>query len=926
MSNLDDLCLSPSPAVEAPPARILILDEDDTIQSVLRATLRDPGAILVQARSVPEALAALLKDDFALALLHVRTPDSDGMAGARLIRQESQLKEIPIIVISALPPQAEVLARAYELGFVEFMVKPLNTASLQGRVRIFLELFRSRTDLAQHVAKRTIELEKEVSERRRRESQMAQELKAVVRLKAVGDLCARPGTDFRQCLEEILGVAIELAGAEKGNLQLLDPETNTLLMVVHRGFEPEFVRYFGRVDVAGSTSCACALREARRIIFEDLQATPLAGAPEPFQIITRARVRSVQSTPLISSAGKVLGIFSTYFSRPHTFETRDLGWLDLLARQAADFIERKRAEEHLRASEERERARAAELEAVMESVPAAILISKDREARVIVGNPSSYEILRMTRGQNVSKSSPDAPFSSSYDVRIDGKPVRPDELPIQRTAATGLPITGSEVEIAFRDGTSRWLYGNTVPLLDKEGKVKQVVAAFVDISERRLAQEALSQSQERHRFLAEVGAIMGTSLDYYEQLASLARLAVSRIADASFFYLLDEAGYPRRVAMAHVNPERSAQAAGLADDFPLPAEAPCGHRMVLQTGKGRLLSNITEEMIEAAVGSPEALSALRRLRPRSCLCVPLRVRDKLLGALTLMTDVSSRTFGPEDLAFAQQFADRAAVAIDNALLFQSILSFNKILEVRVEERTAKLKDALTDLEGFSYTVAHDLRAPLRALAGLSGILMEDYGGKLDPMGREYLDRIINAARQMDRLVQDLLSFSKVGRGEIELEPVDLELLLAELLSQLENEITRRRAQIHLRRPFPSVQAHRVLLSQVLSNLIGNAIKFVSPDVLPKVEIEAELRDERVRISIKDNGIGIDAQHHSMIFEIFQRLNPERFPGTGVGLAIVKKAAARMGGTSGVESRPGNGSCFWIDLGRAAGQDPSQLPE
>jgi signal transduction histidine kinase len=223
------------------------------------------------------------------------------------------------------------------------------------------------------------------------------------------------------------------------------------------------------------------------------------------------------------------------------------------------------------------------------------------------------------------------------------------------------------------------------------------------------------------------------------------------------------------------------------------------------------------------------------------------------------------------------------------------------LEELVRARTARLQEVIAELEGFSYTIAHDLRAPLRSMHGFASILREDHGPKLDEKGLEYIDRIAQSAGRMDELIQDVLSYSRVTRDELSLHPMDP----AELLDQTIE------AHAEMMKPF----ADLALLAQCFSNLLGNAVKFVAPGAAPVVRVEAEEHGEMVRICVRDNGIGIAPEHRERVFGLFQRLSQE-YSGTGIGLAIVKRAAERMHGRAGVESTPGEGSCFWIELKRA----------
>ena len=238
------------------------------------------------------------------------------------------------------------------------------------------------------------------------------------------------------------------------------------------------------------------------------------------------------------------------------------------------------------------------------------------------------------------------------------------------------------------------------------------------------------------------------------------------------------------------------------------------------------------------------------------------------------------------------------------------------LERKVAERTAKLREMVGELEAFSYSVSHDLRAPLRAMQGFSHVLLQDFAQKIGPEEREYLKRIVKASERMDRLIQDVLAYSRAGRTELKLQSVDPEKLIAEVIQHYP-ALQAPRAEISIERPLLRVIGHDASLTQCLSNLLTNAVKFVAPDVLPKIRIWSERRNDMVRLWIEDNGIGIAPHHQERIFGMFQRIHPDsRYEGTGIGLAIVNKAIQRMGGELGVESEEGKGSRFWLQL-RAA---------
>jgi PAS domain S-box-containing protein len=236
------------------------------------------------------------------------------------------------------------------------------------------------------------------------------------------------------------------------------------------------------------------------------------------------------------------------------------------------------------------------------------------------------------------------------------------------------------------------------------------------------------------------------------------------------------------------------------------------------------------------------------------------------------------------------------------------------LERRVDERTRKLQEINTELEAFTYSISHDLRAPLRAIQGVAQALLEDYGTSLDPVGQDYARRLVASARRMDGLIQDLLAYSRLSRLEIQKQRISLGSVVADAVASLQEEINERQAEVTVDGSFPQVIGHRATVVQVVTNLLTNALKFVPPGQRPRVCVRAEQKDGWGRLWVEDQGIGIAPEHQQRIFNVFERLHGhEAYPGTGIGLAIVKKGMERLGGRYGLESEAGRGSRFWIDL-------------
>jgi PAS domain S-box-containing protein len=238
---------------------------------------------------------------------------------------------------------------------------------------------------------------------------------------------------------------------------------------------------------------------------------------------------------------------------------------------------------------------------------------------------------------------------------------------------------------------------------------------------------------------------------------------------------------------------------------------------------------------------------------------------------------------------------------------------NAELEQKVAARTAQLRETIADLEHFSYTLTHDLRAPLRAMHAFGDLLQQRYAAALDPVGRDYLRRVVQSAGRMDALITDALDYSKVMRSEYALQAVDPAPLLRGIVDSYP-ELQPPQAQIDLPEQLPPVRANRAGLTQCFANLLTNAVKFVAPGVAPRVRITAEERGDRVRLWFQDNGIGVPPEQRERIFGMFERLSPA-YPGTGVGLALVRKVAERMDGRVGVEAGAPDGSRFWLEFAK-----------
>ncbi|MDP2309090.1 MAG: ATP-binding protein [Pseudomonadota bacterium] len=324
-----------------------------------------------------------------------------------------------------------------------------------------------------------------------------------------------------------------------------------------------------------------------------------------------------------------------------------------------------------------------------------------------------------------------------------------------------------------------------------------------------------------------------------------------------------------------------------------------------------LVSRQTVPAEECAPEMPAFLDAARVAGAQQLLPIPLKAREELLGCIILgLAEEPPR----EEMDFVLELADLVAMSILHARLSARVERHTAELECRVAERTAKLAESVRELESFGYTVAHDLRAPLRAIHGYGSAVLQDAGPTLPEPSRAHLSNILGAAERMDRLIQDLLAYTRMGLVTIEVGPVSLSAVISEAQAELAKAMRGRQAEVVVVEPLAEARGHHGTLVQVATNLLLNAATFTRAGERPQIRIWTEERGEVVRLCVEDTGLGIAPEHQERIFRVFERLHrTAEFPGTGIGLAIVKRGAERCGGTAGVSSKLGLGSMFWIDL-------------
>jgi light-regulated signal transduction histidine kinase (bacteriophytochrome) len=293
------------------------------------------------------------------------------------------------------------------------------------------------------------------------------------------------------------------------------------------------------------------------------------------------------------------------------------------------------------------------------------------------------------------------------------------------------------------------------------------------------------------------------------------------------------------------------------------------------------------------------------------MVVPMIAGGELLGALSVGGPEPS--FPAEQLNVAREIATQLSIAISQARLYQKIKHQAEELEARVRERTAQLEAANRELEAFSYSVSHDLRAPLRHIDGFADLLRESHGPQLGEEGARHLAVITDSVRQMGRLIDDLLAFSRMARAEMRQGRVDMGALAVAVSRELARHAPQRVVEWEIP-PLPEVRGDEAMLRQVWVNLLSNALKYTGKREKAKIELRCQAADGELEFSVHDNGAGFEQKYADKLFGVFQRLHhSEEFEGTGVGLASVRRIVARHGGRTWAHGRLNEGAAIYFTL-------------
>jgi signal transduction histidine kinase len=456
-----------------------------------------------------------------------------------------------------------------------------------------------------------------------------------------------------------------------------------------------------------------------------------------------------------------------------------------------------------------------------------------------------------------------------------------------------------------KDGTLYWEQASIAPIYDAMGRMMNLIAIKEDITERKRAEEALRRRNRELTLLNRVGQELTATFDRQQVAEQSLRATIETVgAEGASIWLWDEAreGYLVCQAfaagtMAH---DRERAMVNLCLE---PGQGVAG--WVARTGKSAVVPNAPDDP-RFFPGIDEQTG----FRTRSLLTVPLQVRDTIIGVLEVVNKQRG-AFDADDLILVETLAASAAIAIDNALLVETLRQYALQLEAHNEE-----------LDAFAHTVAHDLKNPLSPLVGYAEVLAMDYAAIIDAEGLSYLRKIVQSGRKMNNIIDELLLLAGARKMDVDVEPVDMARIVRQAQQRLGFMIKEQQAEIVLPETWPTALGYGPWIEEVWVNYVSNALKYGGQP--PHVELGADvgqaddLPHDAVRFWVRDDGPGLSPEEQVRLFTPFTRLDQVRAKGHGLGLSIVRRIVEKLGGQVGVESEVGAGSLFWFTLPAANG--------
>ncbi len=585
--------------------------------------------------------------------------------------------------------------------------------------------------------------------------------------------------------------------------------------------------------------------------------------------------------------GQLIGVLSFASREPELhLDEEALALAEDLAGLVVLALEMERLRQELERTRHQAQRQAAEFRTLLDVIPVGIGIAHDRECRHIQQNPWFARLHGLPLDSNISLSAPDTERHPIRYLDAHGRALPPEELPMQRAAATGEEVLDVELDLEVNGHRRGTLVISAVPLFDEEHRPRGCIGTIQDVTARKRAMEA-------QRFLAESSAALSSSLDQEQTSRTLVRLCVPALARVAAFCGWRTEGTLGMLSVTPADPALQPLADEVARTFAIPEGHPIHEAMM--TGRPRLIPVLEDVHGWYAAGDARRRGPCHGLGVHSVMLIPLATPQGVAGVLVLGS--TERAFTEDDFTFAKEYAAHATYAIDNARLY------------RDAREAVALRDEFLGIAG------HELRTPLTALQlGLQRLGRE---GTAPAEGAKLSKWVATCQRQgerLGRLVGDLLDVSRItsGRLPMVLEEMDLSALMEEVAARMGPELEKVgcRLELKLQSPLPG-RWDRSRLDQVLTNLIANAMKYGQGR---PIEVSSAATPEGVCLRVRDEGIGISPEDQARIFGRFERAVSERhYGGLGLGLWISQQIVTQLGGHIRVESVQGEGSRFTVEL-------------
>ncbi len=676
--------------------------------------------------------------------------------------------------------------------------------------------------------------------------------------------------------DRLTRLAVRLLGVPATFLSLVDEGRDFYLASTGFGEPLASAR-----ELAGRTFCHFSIAGAtpeHPLVIHDTRADP---SYRQVPTVDTLGVAAYVGVPLVVD-GHAIGSFCAIDTQPRGWTADEVEVLRELAASAQREIELRRAVEQARHTAEMAERSARERDEFLNATTDGVY-TIDPTGRILFANRSAAEQLGYQPETLVGQDGHEL-FHHSYP---DGTPFPKEACPISRAAAEGRAVHVRNEVLWRRDGTSFPVAYASSPVR-RDGEVIGAVVRFTDVTEQKRAEDGL-------QLLAESGRVLSTSLEVEETLETIARIAVPQLAEMGMVDVIEE-GEVRRIAASHAD-ERASALFERARHFPPRIGDGGPQAQVMDTGRSLLMRNIDDAWIDRLGRGPEHAQVVRDLAPRSLMVVPLRSRERVLGTLSFIRTAARPCFDDADLELAEELGLRAALAVENARLY---------------DRARSATRARDDMLG---VVSHDLRNPIHTVFMSAAFLQDLLPAEGSNVQRTQLAIIRRAAERANRLIQDLLDITHIESGRLSLdrEAYGAASIVHEAVEQLDMAAAEKGIALELGEMDGAarVLADRDRVVQALGNLIGNALKFTPAG--GRVTVSVQRGDKEVRISVADTGPGIAAEQLPRLFDRFWQAKRADRRGVGLGLSIVKGIAEAHGGDVQVETEEGAGTTFTLVL-------------